>query len=590
MRFRLVFFVVFLFISRFVYSSDVMSKISNLITQLKYEDAIVELEKQLEIQPNNIFYYIAIIDLSLKIGEVEMAQKYINRALRYDKNNVFINSYLMEVNRIKGDFKQATSIADRILKIPEAKTNILFAVMYSRLLSEFNAYDAEKFLSLYSRVYKDYRVFLEMARLYLIIGDDKKVKEFLDKAVSVNRFDKDLYLLYGEYYFKRGDYSEAVKNLEKAILFPGKKDREYYLLSSSYYRIGNYNKTLEYLGKFSVKPEVVAKVMFLVGNYNDLVKRFENSHSEVIRYFVEDASIRLSSQGISAKRRELSDYRFRKSVELKNSGLPYYELYLRRAIRLNPLNYDAWFEIANYYRYYFSPYFAFDELKVARNLFVNDVRLQDLFISIGDYVSNVSKLSSWGIDIEPQRQFKMLFEVERSNVSLENSFFEDILNWSLGSIKIVNTSVDITGKKDGFYRKNYDFVFVLKPSVVKDFYMVDMSLLDPVNSSVLTNVVISVKFGDYIVSEFYHSLKSKMFSLIPYVGIIEGVKGNRFVVRFLGNTHKNGDEIVVLNNVGGREIARGRIIDMEGEYALVELSDKDKYLRNVKNGQIAIRI
>lgn len=591
MRLRIVFFVLFFLFSEYVYCNDVISKVSNLITQLKYEDAIVELEKQLETQPNNITYYFIIIDLSLRLGEIEVAEKYINRALRYDKNNVFINSYLMEIHRIKGNLKQASNIAQRILKVPESKTNLLFVVMYSRLLSEINVYDAEKFLSLYSKVYRDYRLFLEMARLYLIIGDDKKVKDFLDKAILLSRFDKDIYLLYGEYYFKRSNYVEAIKNLEKAVLFPGRKDREYYLLSSSYYHIGDYSKALVYLNKLDIRPEVVAKVMFLSGGYSDLIQRFSDSNSEVIRYFVEDSSIKLSPQDISSKRKELSYYRFRKALDLKKSGIPYYELYLRRALRLDPLNYDAWFEIANYYRYYNSPYFAFDELKVAKNLFLNNSRLQDLFSSLGDYVSNVSKLSSWDIQIENRRRLKILFEVEKGNIGLESAFFEDILNWALSAIKLVNASLEITGKKDGFYRKNYDFVFVLKPISVKDFFVVDLSLINPMNSSVLTNTIISVKFSDNVVSDLYYAFKTKMFSLIPYVGVVEGVRGNRFVVRFLGNTHKNGEEVIILDRINkGEEIARGRIIDTEGEYSLVELSDKDKYLKSVKIGQIVIRI
>lgn len=59
----------------------------------------------------------------------------------------------------------------------------------------------------------------------------------------------------------------------------------------------------------------------------------------------------------------------------------------------------------------------------------------------------------------------------------------------------------------------------------------------------------------------------------------------------MGNTHKNGEEVIILDRINqGKEIARGRIIDTEGEYSLVELSDKDKYLKSVKIGQIVIRI
>ncbi|MEN2998872.1 MAG: hypothetical protein ABDH28_07570 [Brevinematia bacterium] len=574
-----------------------LSKVSNLVVNLNYQGAIIELEKAISKKPNDINYYTVLIDLCLKSDEVEIAERYVKKALSYEKNNLLINSYLMEINRLKGNLEESKKIAEKLLKNPEARTNIVFVVMFSRLLANIDLKEAEKFLDLHIRTFHNYELLVEMAKVQLELGKLQKAKEFLDKSISLERFDRRVYSLYGEYYFKTRKYEESIKNLEKAILFPGNRNKEYYLLSQSYYNIRNYEKSLEFLGKLNLREEVTAKVLFVSGKYQEVVKRFSKSESEITRYFVEESVIKLSHSELSKDRKNLSETRLKASKELKKKGIPYYELYLRRAIRLNPLNYDAWFELGNYYKFYHSPYVALEELEIAKNLFVNDAKMQDFFESISDYILNTSKLSSWNIATEKQKNAKLLIDIEPSNLPIEKDFYQNATIWAIESFKLINTTTEVsTENVSPLSYRNYDLVVKVKQDVVKDYMILELSFLDPLTYNTLTNATVSQKFSDNFVSEIYYNFKTKMTALLPSYGVIEGIKDNLIVARFSNKPPKAGDKVSITSNdtkslIANKyiTIATGNVTDTEGEYALIELDKDFKHLVTIKKGYKVIK-
>lgn len=587
-----------LFGSSFVFPQDAtLSNISNLIINLKYQEAISQLEGAIEKNPKNIPYYYILVDLYLQLGEVSLAEKSIDRARKYEKNNIVINSYLMEVERLKGNLEKSKKISEDLLKNPNSKTNFTFVIMYSRLLSDINLNEAERFLKRYVDTFKNYSFFIEMARIKFLEEDFEGMKKYLDLALSVERFDKRVYSLYGEYYFRVGDYKNAVKFLEKAILFPGKNDREYYLLSQAYFKLGDYNLVLKFMGYLNFGDEVWAKVLFSAGKYSELIKRFKNTESEVVRYFVEEGAIALSPKKISDERKELSEERFKKAVEFMKKGLPFYYLYIKRSIRLNPLNYDAWFELGKYYKFYFSPYTAFEELSVGKNLFVNNKKIQDLFDSIGEYVSNSSKLASWGIPVNRQKNVNILIQIQKVDYPIEMPFYSDLLLWSLSSVKLINTVFTIhEGNQNQLSYKNYDLIVNIKPNFSGSYFLLNISFINPINSGVITNVVVSQRISDTMVSETYNNISRVISQLLPSYGIVEGVDGNLAVVRFSNKFPDISDSVNItssgiVNFMSGdyKKIAIGKVIDKEGEYALIQLDDQYKYLTEIKKGYMVFK-
>jgi len=57
-------------------------------------------------------------------------------------------------------------------------------------------------------------------------GDDKKAQEYLKKALAVNPDGIDANYFYGDYLFRKGEYAEAARWLNKAMQAPPRPGRK----------------------------------------------------------------------------------------------------------------------------------------------------------------------------------------------------------------------------------------------------------------------------------------------------------------------------------------------------------------------------
>lgn len=57
-------------------------------------------------------------------------------------------------------------------------------------------------------------------------GDDKKAKEYLEKALLMNPTGIDPNFFYGEYLYEQGEYDDAKKALERGLAAPARPGRE----------------------------------------------------------------------------------------------------------------------------------------------------------------------------------------------------------------------------------------------------------------------------------------------------------------------------------------------------------------------------
>ncbi|MGC8870342.1 MAG: tetratricopeptide repeat protein [Brevinematia bacterium] len=591
---RILFTLVFLLISNILlFPDEVINRVSNYILKLDYNSAIDELERALNLNPQNVEYYYYIIDLSLDIGDINLAKMYLDKLKVYYRDDVNIKIYEMEIFRLKGDVSSASSISKNLLKLDWVKTNEMFIIFYSKLLAENNVSEAVRFLLPYTKVYKDnYKILMTMAYLYLKFGKLKEAKFFLDKTISINRFDKNIYYLYGEYYYMLKDFSNAIKYLEKVILFPGPKDRAYYLLSESFYNIRNYKKSLEYARSLKLLDESIAKLLFDAGDYNILIKNYKDSDKGVVRFFVEESLIKLYPYDIPSIRSNYSEKNYEIAMKLKKKGVPYYEIFLRRAIRLNPYNYLAWYELGNYYRYFFSPYYSLEELSFANSLFVNSYQLQDYLISLSRYVSNYSKLSSWKIDLKQPKNFDVLIKFhDVKNASVSNYFLSDIIKYSFESWKIHNVRFSIAlgevSKKD---YNNYDIILEVYPEVFNDYLNVRFLVISPREYVGLTNFYLVEKIDSDILPKFYYDSEYAFQKILPAFGRIVGFDEKFLIVKFFNKKPLKDKEVVITKDSFDKILkgeykvfALGKVVDSDGEYGLIELNDKYKFLTKLEN-------
>lgn len=588
--------VILFLVSYYSFCDDVLNRVSNYIAKLDYTSAIDELESAIKSEPYNTTYYYTIINLSLDIEDLSMAEMYLNKLKKYYKEDANIKIYEMEILRLKGNLSEAFSISKNLLKLSWIKTNEIFIAFYSKLLSEDDTQKAIDFILPYAQIYKEnYKIFTTLASFYLKKNDLKNTKLFLDKAISINRFNKDIYLLYGEYYYRKGDFNNTINSLEKFILFPGSKNRSYYILAESFYKIGDYKKSLEYSKLLNLGEEALAKTMYDSKDYESLVKTYRNSENGIVNFFVEESLMKISPYSISDLRKELSKKNYSKAINLKRRGIPYYEFFLRRAIRLDPYNYSAWYELANYYKYFLSPYYSLEELKLGNSIFVNNYQLQDYISSLSKYISNYSKLTSWKINTSTPENFKFLVKIyDINNISISNYFVRDALKYAIDSWKFPNIKFYIIeGEISKSKYKNYDLVIEVHPEIFKNYLNVKFSVISPKDYDNLTNFTISEKINGDILPNLYYDSRYQLNKVLPTFGKVIGFNERFCVIRIFNGLPTKDKEVTITDSTldevfrkKNNTYATGKIVDSEGEYALVELGDKYKFLTELKKNII----
>ena len=607
-------FAVCLFLSNFSFAQDVLLSVSNDVVNLKYNDAIVKLEDAISKSPSTLIYYPHLIDLLFKVGNLDLAKKYIDMMSRYSPNGDVTLAYRMEYLRRTGNVDEAFGIAKELLSRPSMLTNQDFLVFYSRLLAERNLTSAKVALYKYIQVFpNNYKLNLELAKVLIRLGEINRAKERLDYSLTLNRFNKEVYSLYGEYFFLVKDYNKAIDNLLKAIIFPEVNSREYYLLLECYYRLGKYSDALKWVDYVTKDERVKANLMFLNKQYENILKKYQNSKDDIIRLFVEESSILLDSDFKSKDTRvRLSDARYSDTFKLRKNGSLYLDFYYRRAIRLNPENYRAWYDLVNYYVFSYSKYVAFDELRVARNIVNNDEKLQNLYSSLVGYVSNVSKLRQWDIELEKVDRERIFVNLlSDDSVVSTNSFILQAHKWAWEYIKIPYFDFTINDKKVNLSMldRSYSLFLISRVSQVGNYLRVDVSIVSPADYSELKTLgletlglqtlSISVNLNEEVVSQLSYLIGYYLrTSILDTYGKVLGSENNDKVVGIVMNGNLNvGDKVVFTDSSEYslvplkkyRVVAEGTVIDKDGEYVLVQLDMKYRYLTKIFNKTIFLK-
>ncbi len=595
---------VYISLSSFSFAQDVLLAVSNDIVKLRYNDAIVKLEDTISKNPSALIYYPHLIDLLFRVGNLDLARKYIDVMSKYSPRGDVTLIYRMEYLRRVGNVDEAFDVAKELLSRSSVLTNQDFLVFYSRLLAERNLASAKISLYKYLQVFpNNYKLNLELARVLIKLGELNRAKEKLDYSLTLNRFNKDVYSLYGEYFFLVRDYDKAISNLLKAVIFPEVNTREYYLLLECYYRLGRYSDALKWVDFVTKDEKVRANLMFLDKQYENILKRYRNSKNDIIRLFVEESSILLDSDFRSKDTRvKLSDVRYNDTFRLRKGGSLYLDFYYRRAIRLNPENYRAWYDLANYYIFSYSRYVAFSELNVARNVINNYEKLRDLYSSLAGYVSNVSKLRQWDIDlgrVGKERIFVNLMAAD--SVVSTNSFILQAHRWAWEYMKIPYFDFTINDKKVNLSMldRSYSLVLTSRVSQVGNYLRADISVISPVDYSELGTFSISVDLAEEVVPQLSYLigyyLKSAVFGIY---GKVLGSEDNDKVVGIVMNGNLNiGDKVVFTDSSEYsripikryRIVAEGTVIDKDGEYVLMRLDANYRYLTKIFSGSIFLK-
>ncbi len=607
MKIRNIFILLILFGFSAISSSDeILKKASNLILNMRTEEAILELENGILRNPNNIFYYQYLSEILIENDDLERANIYIDRGLKLKQNDEILLINKSEYLRRTGKLSDAKKIISKLERTVYARTNVNFNLYKIRVISEENELkaieDLKRLISLYP---SEYRYQLDIAELFLRKNSVEEAKKHLDNAFKINRFNKKIYSLYGEYFGRVKDYKKGIENLEKAILFPGSKEHLYYLLSYFYYELGNYKKSLEYSNLANLNNVSKLKIMFEGKMFEEIINQFrpDETQNEIELLFLEESSINQDKFLSKNYRKELSENRVEYVKKHALNKPTHIEFGYRRAIRLSPRNTSGWYELGNLYKNIYSQYTSYFELLKAKDIVSSDEKLENLFLGLENYISNQSKLKEWlGKPILGNNITAVDFYIVKNHdLKIDRKFAENISEWVVSFLRVpwVEINVKTIQTPDTFTIKSSKGIpIILSYSVFGEFIKMDLKMFSRKTLKEITNFSISSQLlRDDVVSFLMNSLKNILVLYFQNYGTYIGeVSENRFVFKVLKYNVRVGTKVDIVSIKNFEDvlqsdydfIASGTVRDSDGEFVLIELDQNFRYITKINKDYICI--
>ncbi len=196
------------------------------------------------------FHFLA-AEYLLTQGRLFEAQRELQKTIRCDKEALYPRKELLKVYAETGQYDQAVSLAQEILKKNPADKEALFILAklywaqkrYVRAIETLESLlekypDYEEALSILANLYlqkkdlegaiktlerlaakepRNAAVYLELARLYRQKGAFKKARKYYEKALSLAPEKQRIYLEYGEFLEKIGAFIEAERIYQEGL-------------------------------------------------------------------------------------------------------------------------------------------------------------------------------------------------------------------------------------------------------------------------------------------------------------------------------------------------------------------------------------
>lgn len=127
--------------------------------------------------------------------------------------------------------------------------------LYSQGIKDFRRGDYEKALTCFKQLLETYteeHELVDRAKVYIGICERGSKKE------SISPRNIEDYLFYGQMKINQGDFSGALKLLEKALELKREEARVYYLMATAYVQAGQVEEGLEALKKALQKDKSLA--------------------------------------------------------------------------------------------------------------------------------------------------------------------------------------------------------------------------------------------------------------------------------------------------------------------------------------------
>lgn len=416
----------------------------------------------------------------LKLGEIDEAAAYIERAKPFARNDIDLIVLEARIEIIKGNFDAAEELIQKIRSLePKNKEAQLLAAELAIARGEFSRGIGE-YQNLLRRSPENKTALLALIVMNRAGISDGDTGNLVETALTYYWDDPQVHLAAAEYYLDTGDLRQAELSARNALSLRNDYLKAVDILSRILYRQERYLEALDTLQQsIELDPEgknwyLLGQVHYKLGNYRKAVTALEtalnrDSDDYIARVALEEI-IGAETELENPKRAEIADYHIRRAQAYSEEyRLSEARLEYRRALGLYPyseearVGYAETFLIEDFQAKYLQ------ELAVLTRLGMTSRYIEDR-IEIYQSVLRNSPARRWNIDqflIEKDRIPFSVYQIPSQHL-LHHPEAPDYLLDAFNSSLLSSERIEITGT--GAVR-NYAEAFRRAREAGSDFFL-----------------------------------------------------------------------------------------------------------------------
>lgn len=230
-----------------------------------YQEAARYFEKSIKLDPLNHAAMYELANIYFREGNFDMSLKHIKPAVQLDDRNKWYSLMYAEVLSYKGQFVEAASVYEKLLKIYPTEFDLYFDWAFMLVKAE-KLDDAIKVYDLYeSKAGVDENVIVQKQRLYVRLGKIDKAVAEVRKLIDSDPKEPRYYKMLADLYEANNMKDKAAKVYEELLEIDKDNPNALIYLAEMYRVKGDRETSIEYLKKAFSNPDlpIDAKVRIL---------------------------------------------------------------------------------------------------------------------------------------------------------------------------------------------------------------------------------------------------------------------------------------------------------------------------------------
>ena len=202
--------------------------------QEKYQQALDDYNRAITFDPKDEDFYLAAGRLNFQLKRYDEAIRMLDKSLELKRGYLEAYQYKMRSLIALGRYNDAAAVCDIALKFKENEVNLYFSGLINELLKKYDAAEMD-----YLRAVNKNHSFLEaqlaLANLRLQMNKSDLAIESLNTVLSYDQNNIQAYVMRSKAYVARMDYPGAINDVSKAILI-NPNDSSLFFIRGTYYQ------------------------------------------------------------------------------------------------------------------------------------------------------------------------------------------------------------------------------------------------------------------------------------------------------------------------------------------------------------------